>query len=204
MSRVTKDPQVRMNEFIDTAEELFNAHGYYETQISDIVKTIGVAQGTFYYYFKSKEDIVEAIVQRKVEQVVAETEDIVVAKDIDSPHKMSSIVNTVLASVHDRFGLIFEYLYSEQNLHILDKLGRQVSVKFAAPLKNVIEEGIEQGCFKVAYPEETVDFILQIVRVLLDSLYQKAEEKHARRMEIAQKLIETALGARAGSLSFKS
>ena len=51
MARITKDPMVRMTEILDAAEELFYARGYHEPAISDIVKSTGVAQGTFYYYF---------------------------------------------------------------------------------------------------------------------------------------------------------
>ena len=45
MARITKDPVVRRNEIIDAAEELFYSVGYDETSVSDIVKSIGVAQG---------------------------------------------------------------------------------------------------------------------------------------------------------------
>jgi AcrR family transcriptional regulator len=51
--RVTKDPEIRRKELMDAAEKLFLEHGYEETAVSDIVKKTGVAQGTFYYYFKN-------------------------------------------------------------------------------------------------------------------------------------------------------
>lgn len=39
------------------AKELFSTKGYHETKVSDIAEKAGVAQGTFYLYFKSKEDL---------------------------------------------------------------------------------------------------------------------------------------------------
>lgn len=51
MSRDTKD------KLIEVAKELFSQKGYHETRVSDIVKKADVAQGTFYFYFKSKEDL---------------------------------------------------------------------------------------------------------------------------------------------------
>lgn len=42
---------------LQSAKELFSKKGYYETKVSDIVEKSGVAQGTFYIYFKSKEEI---------------------------------------------------------------------------------------------------------------------------------------------------
>ncbi|GIO30333.1 MULTISPECIES: TetR/AcrR family transcriptional regulator [Paenibacillus] len=55
MPRITKNPKERRNEILNAAMELFNTKGFEQTSVSDIVKKIGVAQGTFYYYFQSKE-----------------------------------------------------------------------------------------------------------------------------------------------------
>ena len=204
MARVTKDLQVRIAEIIDTAEALFNARGYHETQISDIVKAIGVAQGTFYYYFKSKEDVVEAIVRRKVDRILAEIEEMVNEKDSDAPQKIRIVVRAVINDIRHRDGLLFEYLFSEQNLHIVDKLGRQGGIRFAPALRRIIDEGIEKKYFSVGHPEETVEFILAIIRAIIESLYKKdAEEKLATRLEIVQKLIEAVLGAKTGTINLQ-
>lgn len=203
MTRVRKDSQIRIAEIIDAAAELFNAHGYQETQVSDIVKAIGVAQGTFYYYFKSKEEVVEAIIRRTMDRMLAEIENISAAKDMNALRKMSIVIQVTIDGTRDREGLLIEYLFNNQYLHILDKLARQASELFVLPLKKIIVEGIEQKCFNVNYPEETVEFILSIIRVVLDSLYKKESAgRQAFRREIAQKLIEAALGADKGSLSF--
>ena len=203
MARITKDPQVRIAEIIDAAETLFNTHGYQETQVSDIVKAVGVAQGTFYYYFKSKEEVVEAIVRRTMDRILAEVEDICVAKDMDASQKMSMVVQTAINGTRNRSGLSFEYLYTDHNLHILDKIGRQANELFVRPLKKIIVEGIEQKSFNIVYSEPVAEFILAIIRVVLDSRYNKeTAECQAQRLEIAQKLIEAALGSKKGSILF--
>lgn len=53
--RVTKEPEVRKQEILDTALKLFGENGYEKTSITDIAKAIGVAQGLCYRYFPSKE-----------------------------------------------------------------------------------------------------------------------------------------------------
>ncbi len=204
MARVTKYPQIRIAEIIDAAEALFNARGYQETQISDIVKAIGVAQGTFYYYFKSKEEVVEAIVRRKLDRILAEIKEVIAVKELAAPEKMGATVRMAIKCMRGRDGLIFEYLFSEQNLHILDKVGRQASEQFGPTLAKVIAEGSEQKRFHVDYPDETVEFIIAVIRVVIDSLYMKgAEERLASRLEMAQRLIEAALGAEPGTISLK-
>jgi AcrR family transcriptional regulator len=205
MPRVTKDPQIRIAEIIAAAEELFNARGYQETQISDIVKAIGVAQGTFYYYFKSKDEVVEAIVRRKMDRILAEAEEFVAVKDLAVPRKLSNMVRMAIDRIRGRDGLLFEYMYRDQNLHILDKIGHQAEELFGPVLKKVIDEGMAQGCFNAEYPEEAVEYIIAIIHVIVDSLYKKdAAERMAARLETAQKLIEAALGAEKGSIDLKA
>ncbi len=53
MTRTVKEAKERRLEIIQTAERLFKVHGYNETPVDAIVKEMGVAKGTFYYYFKS-------------------------------------------------------------------------------------------------------------------------------------------------------
>ena len=55
------DSEIRRNEFVDAAEKLFQQNGIVDTTISSIVKEMDVAKGLFYYYFKSKDDVIDAI-----------------------------------------------------------------------------------------------------------------------------------------------
>lgn len=203
MARVTKDPQIRMAEILDAAKRLFNAQGYHETQVSDIVKEIGVAQGTFYYYFKSKDEVLEAVVRQQLSEIIAEIESFTAIGSITAPRKMELIVSAILKNIRGQNGLLFEYLHNDRYVHILDKIGRQGEELACPILLKIVREGVEEGNFAVACPEETIGFILAIVHCLIDSLYKPCTEDHlAYRLEIAGRLVETALGAPAGMLRF--
>ena len=62
--RVTKEPEVRKQEILDTALKLFGEHGYEKTSISDIAKAIGIAQGLCYRYFPSKEALFDSAIEQ--------------------------------------------------------------------------------------------------------------------------------------------
>jgi len=62
MPRISKSPDERRSELVAAAQQLFHTKGYERTSVGDIVKAVGVAQGTFYYYFGSKQAILEALV----------------------------------------------------------------------------------------------------------------------------------------------
>ena len=77
MVRVVKHPAERRSELVSAAAALFYSRGYATTSVSDIIDAVGVAKGTFYYYFDSKLAILEAMIEGLVEQQVAVLHEIV-------------------------------------------------------------------------------------------------------------------------------
>jgi len=51
----------RRGQILDAARKIFSEKGYHQTSVSDIVNSCGIAQGTFYLYFKSKREIFGAL-----------------------------------------------------------------------------------------------------------------------------------------------
>ena len=62
--RISKNPEARRQEIIEIATGLFTARGISKTSISDVAEAVGVAKGLVYYYFASKEDLVQCIVKQ--------------------------------------------------------------------------------------------------------------------------------------------
>ncbi len=67
---------------LENAERLFNENGFYNTTVEDITKASGVAKGTFYTYFKAKEDILVYFLNRKLLEVQNQIKRI---RDFDMP-----------------------------------------------------------------------------------------------------------------------
>ena len=65
--RISKEHDVRRNEILDKAAGLFEERGYNNTTVNDILREVNIAKGTFYYYFKSKEEVLDAIIDRYLE-----------------------------------------------------------------------------------------------------------------------------------------
>lgn len=61
----------RREQILEVALKQFSDYGYHKTKVSDIVKAAGVAQGTFYWYFKSKETIALEIIHNKEADLIA-------------------------------------------------------------------------------------------------------------------------------------
>ena len=72
--RIVKEAAERKNEILDAAEELFAARGYEETSTGDILDRVGIARGTLYYHFRSKEEILDALIGRLNQAMIARAE----------------------------------------------------------------------------------------------------------------------------------
>ena len=194
MARITKDPAVRRNEIIDAAEELFYSVGYDETSVSDIVKTVGVAQGTFYNYFASKEAVLEALVQRHVSQIYAKLDGIDNSK-MTAIQKFEKMFYTIFENLRNGDGWVFDFLYYNEHLQITEKIIRQGERMFLPFTKKIIEEGNQQGDFSAAYIDEVLEFISAVMQCFTHALYQKKTDEDLRqRLKIAGKMIGGALG----------
>ena len=75
--RIVKEYEERRKEILETAERLFITKGYTKTTVNDILKEIGIAKGTFYHYFKSKEEVMDEIIMRIIKEDVAKAKVII-------------------------------------------------------------------------------------------------------------------------------
>lgn len=64
----TKPAETRREELMDAAQALFLSKGFNDTSVDEIVRQADVAKGTFYFYFKSKDEILQALRQRFIEK----------------------------------------------------------------------------------------------------------------------------------------
>jgi len=196
MARTPQDPQIRITEILDAADQLFFTKSYQGTTIKDIAKKMGVAQGMLYYYFKSKEEVLETLLDRHASALISEIKEITCLNNTSPPEKMALTVAAVLRKTSYKDGFLLNMLYDTQNLHIKDKLFRQLAVSLSPWLLNIIEEGTMNRDFCVSHAPTTVDYILVIMDFLSEALYEKtAADILSYRLRMAEALIEKALGA---------
>lgn len=90
--RIVKEYEERRKEILETAERLFLTKGYTKTTVNDILKEIGIAKGTFYHYFKSKEEVMDEIIMRIIKEDVTKAKRIVSNHDIPVLDKLFKIL----------------------------------------------------------------------------------------------------------------
>jgi AcrR family transcriptional regulator len=201
--RITKDPEVRRNELMDAAEQLFVEKGYEHTSASDIIRKVGVAQGTFYYYFKSKDEILNAVIDRYVERYMEFVESIAADGRMNALQKIQRIIDT-LFSMSDQKRKFSQYLKLEEKVARHERFRGYIETAFLPLITQIVNQGISDGFFKVEHPEETTELIMVIVNHLNSNVrHIKDKKKLAVKAKVAGDLIEKALNAPRGSFRIK-
>lgn len=162
--RISKPPEERKAELLAAARTLFDKNGVSKTRVSDIVQSVGVSQGIFYYYFNSKQEIVHAV----VEQVVAELRqqlDEIFSSQNSFYQKIAGFISLYI-NVIDQFTgddepnipprddeLIYERLMLDEGQGLLQKA-----------MKRLVQQGVQENMITIEYPYETVLVIMYGLR----------------------------------------
>lgn len=202
IARLIQDRKIRENEILNAAEELFHQYDYRRTMMSDISEKVGVVQGTLYYYFSSKEKIVEAIVNRHLTQIKDEIM-LAVAIEVCPLRKIELVMNIFLKNLQCKQGLLLEYLYKDKNLHFMDKFFRQSKNLLTPFLLKIVKEGNQKGHFNVLHVESAVEYISSIILCNTEAIYKKNPKMILAHFEIAVNLLEKMLAVSDGSLKLK-
>ncbi len=212
MNRIAKAPEERRSELIATARELFFTKGYEQTSVSDIVKTIGVAQGTFYYYFESKMNILDAIISDLVDEQQLVLQAIVRDESLSAIPKWTKAIRASNDWKLDRKDELFgiaKIAELRENIVLREKYRALSRQKVSLQIAEIIYQGIEEGVFATDYPQEAAEFVIVIGKSIKDILkdilfnpdkYDNAVDLARRKFNAVQEAMERVLGAIPGSL----
>lgn len=199
--RTIKDPVERRNEILDTAEMLFITKGYSKTTVNDILQEIGIAKGTFYYYFKSKEEVMDAMIGRVTEKYVSRAKEIAALPGLSVNEK---IIRIFMADRPDeKKAQMIEQLHEVENAQLHQKSNVETILQLTPVLTDLLEQGIKEGSYHTPFPREVVEFLLVSSQFLFDDgiFKWKPEEQKQKALAFIW-VFETLLGAEKGSLSF--
>lgn len=187
--RISKNPEIRQQEIIEAARDLFLSQGYENTSIDDIVRRVNVAKGLFYYYFPKKEAILAAIADEFVEVVNSEFSAILETAALDFKGIISQLLNFYLDTIRDNENLlkIASGSGTVLSLYVKQKLEDKVISEFTGLLE------LFPGLIKLKYPTYTVKIL---VRGLGDLYLEGVTD-----VSVMLTLIEEILGLNQGTLS---
>ncbi len=165
--RIVKDYDDRRNQILDVSEELFYSKGYEKCTINDILKEVKIAKGTFYYYFKSKEEVLDAVVARYTDLVISRTSEILSIENINPVEKLMRAFLAIQLKKEVRTELLDE-LHRSENALLHQKSLNQIVTVMVPVLVKIIEEGIDKKAWICKYPKEYMQIFLAASLTLTD------------------------------------
>lgn len=198
-----KHPEETVARILDTALELFTTKGYEDTSIQDIVDNLdGLTKGAIYYHFKSKEEILDAALDRKMAPVLA---------------RLRACRDAAGLTGAERLGRLLSFSAAGPQIELWDELepapdpvknGRLLGMEYRDALEvssrqyllPLIEQGNLDGSLACAYPRETADALSLLANLWLVPLFgERGTVEDFKRRLACFRLIAGALGISFGT-----
>ena len=150
MSSGRADPDARKRQILEAAMTVFARKGFDGASMGEIVRESGISKGGLYWHFKSKDEIIAAILRQFFDQEMADTEAIV-SRDGPAVERLLRLTDHLANEMEKAFGLL------PISLEFYAVAARQESVRaflqdyydsYQATLQGLVAEGIETGAFR--------------------------------------------------------
>ncbi len=195
-----KSAEERKKEILDAAEDLFASKGFDGTSTNDILEVVGIARGTLYYHFKSKEDIMDALIERYNKEILRKAKEIARDKDIATLERLFRVI-AALSLNSPGANAIIEHIHKPQNALMHQKIQKVMIASIPKILTDIVKEGIKEGLFDTPFPYECVEMIIIYSNTIFDiGIVSLSKEDYMKRLEALIYNAEKLLGAKSGSL----
>jgi AcrR family transcriptional regulator len=194
MPRVTKDPDRRKQDLLDAALALFLEGGAENTAVSDIVRQVGVAQGTFYYHFQSKDEVLDALAERIAVPLGQLVTGIAEDDTVPPPERVHRVVTQLLDTI-DAHGDVLAGLVRPGNELFHQKVGDAMRARLLDSLQALVQAGQDDGSLDAEPVAETVELLLAAITHFTRTRAHGGRRDHLDRLRTAiQRLVARGVG----------
>ena len=183
-----KDKSQAMREkILNTATQLFIQKGSEKTSMQDIAQTAGISKGAIYHHFKSKDEIVLAVIRSRQELMEEEMKQWLKAtENLTGREQLQTILKSNLESQTARAtdGIVGEY---EKDAGFILTMMRD-NLRIGAPLvSDIIKKGMADGSLRNQYPDQAAEVFLLLVNFWMHgTIFESDPEKLPERFHFLQ------------------
>lgn len=197
--RIVKDAEERKNEILDVAERLFATKGFDSTSTGDILAEVGIARGTLYYHFQSKEEILDAVIERMIGRQLAKAKNLVNQKEISVWQRLTLMIGAMQIG-EDWGDVLMEQIHRPQNALMHQKIQERLLAGMNPLLTELIEEGVAEGICHTDYPAEVAEMTFLYVNTAFDTFAILSEAQRQRKVTAFIYNLERLLQMEQGSM----
>lgn len=180
--RITKNPDERKQEILDTAIRVFARKGYEKTSISDIAKEIGISQGLCYRYFTSKEAMYDAAIDEYASYIVEQNIRRTNANGLSLKEQivqMSGKMDEYVTTEHGKSDL-YELFHKKENHRMHNELFLRTCEKLIPYFTKMLETAKQKGEINISNPTASAYFFVYGQMGILMSKDYSEEEKRQK------------------------
>lgn len=189
---------------LDAMQKLMSETSTQSISVSDIAREAGIGKGSIYYYFKSKEEILEAVIERTYSQAIEKGERLLQTPHLDALTKMEIIFQACRESSS---ALLRQesstFLELQQSALVHQQYVRIIIKKLRPILADIIRQGNQEGTMYCESPEEVADIVLLILTIKLDNqLSLQPPEQIRKTLDVFIYMLETSFHIEKGRLDY--
>lgn len=202
----------RQEQILNLARQLFYTQGYENTSVQNIIDTVQIAKGTFYHYFKSKDELLEAMLQRETETILQALQETIQNPELNALEKLNALFKQAglkKAESKETIILLARMFASPSNLKLRINSQRMVGERIQSLYSEIIAQGIQEKRFQTISAAGAAELILSLHFGLSDrllDLFLESLENPEVIPQLESKVhhyeyaIERILGLKAGSI----
>jgi TetR/AcrR family transcriptional repressor of nem operon len=177
MARTVKPEEfaAKRREILNATQRLVLTRGYEQMSIQDILDEVRISSGAFHHYFDSRKALLEAFIEHIRQESEKPLLPIIHDPHLSAIEKLQGFFDTLdrlrIAHKADVVKLVRVW-YTDDNAIIRRRVDEAVLQQRAPLLTEIVHQGIREGSFTTAYPDQTGKVIL--------SLLQSMGNTHAR------------------------
>lgn len=196
--------QTKYDLILNALQELLENKTIQTISVSEIAQTAGIGKGSIYYYFPSKDAILEALIERNYKQPLETAKNLAKQDTISSFTRMAMIFQAcrTSSSVFQKQGNVSTSNTQEKAfLHV--KYLNHLITELKPELTDIIQQGIDQGDIHFDHPAALAEIALLVLTVKLDNTLLPSSEEEIEDVILALiALLEKGTQNPAGSLNF--
>ena len=158
---------VRREAFLDAAQHLIQTKGYEQMSIQDVLDALEASRGAFYHYFDSKLALLEAVVERFSDAVLATMTPILEDPNLPALRKLEMMFSRIARYKAEQKELILalvDVMNSDANALFREKLRRFSASRVWPIFTRVVRQGVDEGSFRTETPDETARVIYSLIQ----------------------------------------
>lgn len=191
---------------LNALQQLLETNTIQNISVNDIASVAGIGKGSIYYYFSSKNEILEALVERSYKNSLDTARNLADASDIPVFTRMAMIFqacknsSSTFIKQHET-----EMDDNGERAHIHNKYMKYLITELKPVLSSIIQQGISDGCINFNDPDSLAEIVLIVITVKLDNtLLPSNSDEIERVLKSMILLLEKGTDNPAGSLNFLS